>query len=507
MQIAVVADVHLHDLYGGYGWIEEGSGDIALRTFEDTMASTRVFNESHAAFLAVLEDIVRRGIRDVVLLGDYSDDGQPGAVAALKRILSSYEERYGLRFLATFGNHDCFGPAIRHQAKWLTKSDGRDPLLVTSDEDASSPAVFQIGMLGMSTEDAVKAMSNYGLNRPDGALHWETPFGNRDELEKRYPAGSDPACLDLSYLVEPQDGLWLLILDANVFHRENGAWQVRSNAAWDHVLAQRPYTLDWIASVNERAEKLGKTLLAFSHYPVLPLAMTGEGIAREEACTPDWSKRMPSLESGRLLAEAGIRWHFSGHMHVAGQIEHEGLVNIAVPSPVAYPGGYAVVTCDNENFECEFVRLKSVPGFDTAFAAYKTQVRRADMGPAFHEALAADDYSDFLHAHQKGVITSRHLRKDWPPGIVESLDMPVRQLIGAVPYLAGQLKHWPDIGEFQLVQMLEDYYFIRSGGDETMRALPEDRISFYRHLGNAVQTSGRMDLPIENLAVLLTALL
>ncbi|MND87543.1 Calcineurin-like phosphoesterase [compost metagenome] len=506
MQIAVVADVHLHDLYGGYGWIDEGSGDIALRTFEDTMASTRVFNESHAAFLAVLEDIVRRGIRDVVLLGDYSDDGQPGAVTALKRILSSYEERHGLRFFATFGNHDCFGPATRHQAKWLTKGDGRDPLLVTSNEDAPAPAVFEIGMLGMSTEDAVEAMATYGINRLDDVFHWETPFGDRDELAKRHAPGGDPACLDLSYLVEPQEGLWLLILDANVFHRENGSWQVRSNAAWDHVLAQRPYMLDWIADVAERARQMGKTLLAFSHYPAIPLAMTGEGSKRKAACTPDWSERMPSLESGRLLAEAGLCWHFSGHMHVTGQIEHEGLINIAVPSPVAYPGGYAVVTCDDENVECEFVRLKSVPGFDTAFAAYKTQVRRADMGPAFHEALAANDYSDFLHAHQKGVTTSRHLRKDWPPGIVESLDIPVRQLLCAVPYLAGQLKHWPDIGELRLVQMLEDYYFIRSGGEETMRALPGDRISFYRHLGNAVQTSGRMDLPIENLAVLLTAL-
>ncbi len=79
MKVAVVADVHLHDLFGGYGMLEDGSGDLALRTLADTMASTRVFNESHAAFLAVLDDIVRRGIRDVVLLGDYSDDGQPGA--------------------------------------------------------------------------------------------------------------------------------------------------------------------------------------------------------------------------------------------------------------------------------------------------------------------------------------------------------------------------------------------------------------------------------------------
>ncbi len=43
MKIAVVAYVQLHDLYGGYGWLEEGSGDIALRTLEDTMASISVF--------------------------------------------------------------------------------------------------------------------------------------------------------------------------------------------------------------------------------------------------------------------------------------------------------------------------------------------------------------------------------------------------------------------------------------------------------------------------------
>ncbi len=507
MQIAVVADVHLHDLYGGYGWIEEGSGDIALRTFEETMASTRVFNESHAAFMAVLDDIVRRGIRVLVLLGDYSDDGQPGAVAALKRILSSYEERHGMRFFVTFGNHDCFGPATRHQAKWLTKGDGLDPLLVTSNDETPAPAVFQIGMLGMSTADAVEAMANYGFIRPDNVLHWETPFGHSDDLARGYPVDSNPAGLDFSYLVEPLEGLWLLILDANVFHRENGAWQVRSNAAWDHVLKQRPYMLNWIANVAERASRSGKMLLAFSHYPALPLAMTGKGNMRRAASTPDWSKRMPSLESGRLLAQAGIRWHFSGHMHVAGRIEYDSLVNLAVPSPVAYPGGYVVVTCGEGSVDCEFARLKDVPGFDTATAAYNAQVRRADMGPAFHETIAAKDYSDFLHAHQKGVITSIHLQKDWPPGIVESLNIPVRQLLSAAPYLASQLKHWPDIGEFQLAHMLEDYYFIRSGGEETMRALPDERISFYRHLGNALHASGTTGMPIEYLATLLAALL
>jgi 3',5'-cyclic AMP phosphodiesterase CpdA len=506
MKIAVVADVHLHDLHGGYGWIKEGSGDIALRTFEDTMASTRAFNESHAAFLAVLEDIVSRGIRDVVLLGDYSDDGQPGAVAALKRILSSYEERHGLRFFATFGNHDCFGPATRHQAKWLTNADGVDSVLISSDANAPAPAVFQVGMLGMSTTDAVEAMADYGINRPDGVLHWETPFGDRNELEKRYPAGGDAACLDLSYLVEPQEGLWLLILDANVFHWQDDAWQVRSNGAWDHVLEQRPYMLDWISDVAERARRMGKTLLTFSHYPALPLAMLGEGNSRQTACTPDWSKRMPSLASGQLLALTGIRWHFSGHMHVAGRIEHDGLVNIAVPSPVAYPGGYAAVTCDYGDFDCEFVRLKDASGFDTAFAAYASQLQRTDKGSVSEKALAAKDYGDFLHVHQKVVIASKHIRNDWPTALLESLDVPVVQLLGGLPHLAGWLRSRPDFAELKLVQLLEDYYFVRSGGEETLRSLSMERVSFYRHLADAVQTSGSKSRPIERAVMLLAAL-
>lgn len=507
MKIAVVADVHLHDLYGGYGWIEEGSGEIALRTFEDMMASTRVFNESHAAFLAVLEDIVGRGIRDVVLLGDYSDDGQPGAVSALKRILSSYEERHGLRFFATFGNHDCFGPARRHQAKRLTKADGLDPVTITSDEDAPAPNIHRSGMIGMSTEDAVEAMARYGIMRPDDVLHWETPFGGGEELAQRRPAGSEADRLDLSYLVEPQEGLWLLILDANVFHGKGVAWQVRSNAAWDHVLAQRPYMLDWITDVADRARRAGKTLLAFSHYPALPLAMTGEGNSRETACTPDWSKRMPSLESGRQLVQAGMRWHFSGHLHVAGRIEHEGLVNVTVPSPVAFPGGYAVVTCRDGEMDCDFIRLKSAPGFDTAFAAYGAGVPRAGTVAACRNVLSARDYGDFLAAHLQGLVASRYREKDWPSELLECLDMPLAQLLADIGYLAPHLQRLPDIGDLKLEQVLEDYYFIRSGGRETIADLPPERISFYRQLAQAVDIGDRTGLPIERLVLLLAAIL
>lgn len=406
MRIAVVADIHLHDLHGGYGMVEEGSGEIALRTLEDTMASTRVFNESYPAFIAVLDDIVRRGIRDVVLLGDYSDDGQLAAVAAVKRILSSYEDQHGLRFFATLGNHDCFGPEPRHQSKRLTGGDGRDPLTVTSNGNETGPSVVCPGMRGMSTFEAMEAMAPYGIERPLDVLHWETPFGGAAELGDRRPAGTDLSHLDASYLIEPQDGLWLLILDANVFQREGEAWQVRANAAWDHVLAARPYLLPWIADVMRRGAQSGKTVLAFSHYPALPLAMAGEAGSVPLASMRKWAERMPSPDSGRRLAATGMRWHFSGHMHVSESAEQDGLRNIAVPSPVAFPGGYVTV-----DVECGRVGVEHIPAIDTAdwrvaLPAYR---RQAGSGAPEHigKALDAETYGLFLQAHGLQLTRSR----------------------------------------------------------------------------------------------------
>lgn len=398
LKIAVVADIHLHDLHGGYGLIAQPGSALACRTFEDTIASTRVFNESHPALIATLDDIAGRGIRDVVLLGDYSDDGQPGAVAALKEILSLYEERHGLRFFVTFGNHDCFGPAPRDQAKRLTLGAGCEPVLVTSDEHASEPAVVSPLMRGMSTAEAMQAMAAYGLTGKEDFLHWETPFGDKVGLKERYPPGGGPGLLDASYLVEPQAGLWLLMLDANVFSPKAGGWKVEADAAWDHVLARRPYLVGWIEDVADRASRFGKTLLAFSHYPVLPVAPAREGM--DAVASQVWLARMPALESSRRLAQAGLRWHFSGHMHVADRVTLDSLTNIAVPSPVAYPGGYVIAQVEGSIVDIETIPMPQTPGFDVAMRNYATETGSLDSD-ALSLMLKAVDYEGFLQAHER----------------------------------------------------------------------------------------------------------
>ena len=136
--IAVVADPHYHDVdYRPGGG--RGPG-VAFRTLADTAKSTRVFNESFAAFPALLDDIVARGIRIVVLLGDLTDDGQASTMRAAVALLDRYRARHGLRFFATPGNHDLYAIHGRHQGKRFLNRDGSHTF-VTSDPAAAQGAV------------------------------------------------------------------------------------------------------------------------------------------------------------------------------------------------------------------------------------------------------------------------------------------------------------------------------------------------------------------------------
>src|SRR5690606_33794651 len=125
-------------------------------------------------------------------------------------------------------------------------------------------------------------------------LHWESPFGPGDALDRRsFPIASADGLttrriVDASYLVEPVEGLWLLSVDANVFEPRNGAfdaddeagWIESSDAGWNAMLRHKAFILDWMTSVAERAERSGKRLLAFSHYPAIdPLGGTASAEA------------------------------------------------------------------------------------------------------------------------------------------------------------------------------------------------------------------------------------
>src|SRR5690606_29767969 len=130
MLVAIIADPHVHDpLFDPRG---DGSG--AFRTFADTVASTRVFNESIAAFRQALDQIAAAGIKLVVIVGDLTDDGELYARRALLALTDHYASRHGMRFFATFGNHDLFGLDGRHMAKRFARPAGGDDLVGSGSE-------------------------------------------------------------------------------------------------------------------------------------------------------------------------------------------------------------------------------------------------------------------------------------------------------------------------------------------------------------------------------------
>lgn len=65
------------------------------------MNSTRLFNENYFAFISVLDDLMKKNIKYVVLSGDFSDDGQKVHIEArFKELIFQIAKEYDMQILA-----------------------------------------------------------------------------------------------------------------------------------------------------------------------------------------------------------------------------------------------------------------------------------------------------------------------------------------------------------------------------------------------------------------------
>ena len=441
--IAVIADAHLHDIhsdYDGANTIINGEA-LTLRSWTDTRRSSRVFNESRTALMECLDSIRDQGISTVVLLGDYSDDGQIESIARVVHILRDYEKKYGMSFFALPGNHDYFGPCGKHQSTRFAIN-ATETLLVSSDpetaETEKDSSVLTRKMYCPGAIDALEPMSSFGFSKHPDYLHWETPFGLDDEFSKRtYAAQSADGKVsyeltDSSYLVEPVAGIWLLMLDANVFEPRNGDWNITqkkafidsSDAGWNSVLRHKEFLLNWIQQLCLRAKEENKCLLTFSHYPAMdPFNDESDGYEKLFGVT-EIKRRKPHVSVAKALLDAGVTLHFGGHMHVNAsnqlQVEDHTFTNIAVPSPVAFPPAYGVIEPDAQQATYHTVPLNSLQLDERLMQFYKDE-ERATGAAAFSPALNAQTYGEFLYKRILSRVEHRYIQKDWPGDIAVEL--------------------------------------------------------------------------------------
>lgn len=489
-RLAIIADPHLHNVRGDYrsGRIpaERLPDGMELRTLADTVQSTRLFNESEPGFRAVLDDIARRGVRYVVVVGDYSDDGQDESVAASLALMQSYADRFGMQFFSTVGNHDVYAYSGRSLDRSFLLAEG-GTFLVSGSKPDGDGVLFNPAMRCRSYAESLPR--GLGFFRSGAELHWELPFGPSDDLaDRQYTLASADGrhirrFVDASYLVEPAEGVWLLSIDGNVFVPRDGEFALTeeefddsTDAGYNALVAHRPYMLDWIADVSRRAARLGKRLISFAHYPAVdPFDGTFDDEQRLFGRTI-FVRRTPSRATAALLAKAGLRLHFSGHLHIDNVSQQDGIVNVAVPSTAGYPGGYRLLTLTDDGAELETVRVAGLPVDPSILSAYAKEA--AENGLAVGDMLEASDFDAFAIRHLREVVHHRFFAKEWTPEARAAiLRMTLADIAReAVPSLpAGRMAQFAAVPAMRLVEAI---YIARHNAAWRVEMPPEERALF-----------------------------
>ncbi len=461
-QIAFMADVHFHDVYGEFqgtsykGVLNPVNGKYAtIRTMEAQLSSTRLFNENYFAFLAALNDVVEKGVKYVALPGDFSDDGQPVNIRGLKKILDRYSKEHGITFIATTGNHDPVRPFTLPAGKKDFLGEGGKPQPIMSAEGLYNPdlkrehpVVVTPDICKLGYAEIIQQLGNYGFFPKKEDIYWETPFTNygiedydfnealkQSSLGKRnYPIPPYGTQMpDVSYLVEPQKGLWFLAIDANVYIPKaqvrgspgNPSNYGSASIGYNNVLTHKKHLIKWVKKVTQQADSLGKTVIAFSHYPMVEFnddasphirQLLGEGKMQLH--------RVPEESVAQIFADAGIKLHFGGHLHINDtgiRKTQKGntLVNVQIPSLAAYIPAYKLLTIKEDGtMEVETIIIDAVPGFNELFPLYQQEhdcLKNSGAKKVWDKSiLAAKNYKEYTSWHLKGLVNSRFLENDWP---------------------------------------------------------------------------------------------
>lgn len=420
-RIAVISDPHVMDVIGH---------PELVKSMEEEVQSTRLFNENIFAFRAALDDAAKRGIKAVVFPGDMTDDGQILNQEAVKSILNEYEQHHGMLFFMTPGNHDPkvpFGRGISYSS--FLSSDGSTH---TIDSD-SLPELWSTGH-----EQQVDCYAGFGYMPREEYLYWETPFSgySADDYSfakalkesaashRQYALSDSVNAFDTSYLVEPYEGIWLLSIDSGVYPPDGKGGYKNSGEGYNNTLGFKPYLVSWIRKINQEAEKRGKTLIAFSHFPLLDF-----NNGATEVIAKSWGKdkfdiaRIPSQEVTDSLLLAGVSLHFGGHMHVnntsSKTIGGKTLTNIQVPSTAAGVPAYKILTIKNNgHYSIKDIILEEVPGFDALFGLYQKEwdydLAHGKHPVWSHDILKSSDYAEFCDRHMQDLTRLRFCTRDVP---------------------------------------------------------------------------------------------
>lgn len=541
VKIAFLADVHLQDIHANFtdanykGIKNPTTGSYnTIRTMGSQLRSTRLFNENYFAFKTALDEIVSRNITLVVLPGDFSDDGQPINIKALKKILDDYTVNHGIQFFLTTGNHDPVRPYSREAGKTNFLGAQGNELAILSDSSLISSnhklhpiissEIKQWGYLEILNE-----LSSFGFFPKKEFLYWETPFSLYDydnytlteaasnaAIEKRKFSDNQEqiSIPDASYLVEPIKDIWLLGIDANIYIPSGNSSKINETSSasigYNNILTHKKHLLPWIRKVSSEAEKQKKILIAFSHYPMVEF-YDGASKEMEQLFGEDKMQmhRVPKDTIAELFTDLGIQLHFGGHMHMNDTGIHKStsgktLYNIQTPSLAGYIPAFKILTINSkEEMEIETVVVDSVSHFNSLFRLYEQEhqhLKKSATNTIWDkEILASKTYINFTEQHLKELVRLRFLKNDWPAELITKLEKSTgndllklelknTKSIPAIGKLSKNKPEYMALNKWTGLDMVYDFYKLRNAGELAKGKIGSKRLAQYelicKHLMN-----------------------
>jgi 3',5'-cyclic AMP phosphodiesterase CpdA len=261
------------------------------KAFEDYLASDRkLLKESTEILESVIEAIRAEKASFVIVPGDLTKDGERASHELFASYLSRLEAS-GKQVYIVPGNHD-----IRngHAFKYVGDKTERVPTV--------------------TPEEFTRIYSEYGYQE---ALY-------RDAAS-------------LSYVAEPQAGLWLLALDS-CRYAEN---QEDSEPITDGRFSSE--TLHWIEEMLMKAAKQDKAVIAMLHHGIVE-HYQGQEKYSGEYLLDDYAA------VSKVLAAYNVRLVFTGHYHAQditvkrGPKANKFVFDIETGSLITYPSPYRIVS-------------------------------------------------------------------------------------------------------------------------------------------------------------------
>ncbi len=300
IQIGVMTDVHY------YAQANIDDKDKCTEVCEKTMSTSHLSDAILMTALDFYAEQAKQGKLDYLLIpGDLTKDGDYVSHTTLATILKNWEAQTGVPVIVTNGNHDINNPNAQ------TFENGK----------------FVKGARRTTPEEFREIYADLGFDLA---------------VEEFAPPKGEKAGM-LSYVAELKNGYRLVVMDGGKYSAdatEEGIDEKETGGNYSEA------TLEWILSQIESAVENNYSVIGMTHWNIVPHFGEKELTTFVDFCIDD------SVYVRELLADAGMKYVFSGHLHIhdiAQAVSDSGniIYDIATASLINYPNIIRNVTFSN----------------------------------------------------------------------------------------------------------------------------------------------------------------